>query len=406
MSGAPHFPLPCNPREISAIILTHSHLDHSGAMPLLYVSGNTELYATQMTLELAELLLTDEINLSGELLPFEENELARMLNRSHPVKVGDEATPNGNIHLKFTDAGHIPGSISTIIETEGKRVLVTGDINTIESGLLEGAKIDLSDMDAVVIEGTYALQDHPKRKDTEREFVDSVREVLEESQGKVLIPAFAVARSQEILCVLEKYGVNYPVTIDGMVRAASKIILSNPDFVKDYSLLRRALDRATWVRDRRDKEKALSNPGIIVASAGMLDGGAAVNYLNALSQDSKNGIFLVSFQIPGTTGRSLIETGTYISNNGEKRKARSEVKFFDFSSHCGRSELWGILEGLNSSAKVYVVHGEEEACTSLAERIRTELRIEAIALAMETPTSYDYMRIVINPIRCWESGLR
>nr|MDO8132713.1 MBL fold metallo-hydrolase [Candidatus Njordarchaeum guaymaensis] len=379
MSGTPHFPLPCSPRELSAIVLTHSHLDHSGAIPLLYVSGNVRLFTTKMTLGLTELLISDELKLSGELLPFEENELTRMVRRSQPVNIGEQVKLNDNLLLNFTDAGHIPGSISALIETEGKRIFVTGDINTVETRLLEGAKIDVSSMDVIVIEGTYALQDHPKRKDTEKEFVDAIKETLEGDGGKVLIPAFAVARAQEILCVLEKYGVDYPITIDGMVRAASKIFLRNPSFVRDYSLLRRALEKALWVHGKRDKERAVSNPGIIIASAGMLEGGAAVGYLNALSQDPKNGIFLVSFQIPGTTGRNLIETGAYVSNNGEKRKAKSKVRFFDFSSHCGKSELWEILKRLNSSTKVYVVHGEEESCTSLAERINNELGIAAIA---------------------------
>jgi putative mRNA 3-end processing factor len=346
---------------------------------LLYVSGNTDLYATQMTLGLTELLLTDEISLSGELLPFEENELVKMMKKGHPVQIGDEIELNKDFLIRFIDAGHIPGSMSALFETEGKRVLVTGDINTIETRLLQGAKFDVTSLDTIIIEATYALQDHPDRKDTERDFVDSIKEILESDQAKVLIPAFAVARSQEILCILEKYGVEYPVTIDGMVRAASKVILHNPSFIRDYPLLSKALEKAIWVRGKKDKRRALSNSGIVVASAGMLEGGAAIGYLDAFSQDPKNGVFLVSFQIPGTNGRTLIETGTYISNSGEKRKAKSKVKFFDFSSHCGKTELWEILKGLKSSAKVYVVHGEPEACTSLAGRIKDELGLEATA---------------------------
>jgi putative mRNA 3-end processing factor len=332
-----------------------------------------------MTLGLTELLLTDEINLSGELLPFEEHELSKMMAKGHPVNMGEEVGLDDDFLLTFIDAGHIPGSISTIIETEGKRILVTGDINTIETRLLGGANFDVSSLDAIVIEGTYALQDHPNRNDTESSFIDSIKEVVEGDGGKVLIPAFAVARSQEILCILEKHGINYRITIDGMVRAASKIIQHNPSFVKDYPLLRKALDRAVWVRGKKDKQRALSNPGIVIASAGMLDGGAAVGYLNSFSQDPKNGIFLVSFQIPGTNGRTLIDAGTYISESGESRKAKSKVKFFDFSSHCGKTELWNILNRLDSSTKVYVVHGEKEACISQAQRVKDELGLDATA---------------------------
>jgi putative mRNA 3-end processing factor len=332
-----------------------------------------------MTLGLTELLLTDEINLSGELLPFEEHELAKMMAKSRAVNVGEEIGVNDRFLLNIVDAGHIPGSISALVEVEGKRILVTGDINTIDTRLLVGADFDLSSLHAIIIEGTYALQDHPDRNETERAFIDSVRETVEGDGGKVLTPAFAVARSQEILCVLEKHGIDYRVTIDGMVRAASKIIQRNPSFIKDYPLLRKALDRAIWVRGKKDKQKALSNPGIVIASAGMLDGGAAIGYLNSFSQDPRNGIFLVSFQIPGTNGRTLMDSGTYVSENGEVRRAKSKIKFFDFSSHCGKRELWNILSRLDSSTKVYIVHGEKEACISQAERVKNELGMDAIA---------------------------
>jgi putative mRNA 3-end processing factor len=346
---------------------------------LLYVSGDADLYATQMTLELSELLLADEINLSGELLPFEEHELSKMMSKSRPVNMAEEIRLGRDFLLTFLDAGHIPGSISSLIEAEGKRVLVTGDINTVETRLLDGADFDVSSLDAIIIEGTYALQDHPKRNETEKQFIDSVRETVDRDGGKVLIPAFAVARSQEILCILQKHGVDCEITIDGMVRAASKIIQRNPGFIKDYSLLSKALERAIWVRGKKDKQKALSSPGIVIASAGMLDGGAAVGYLNSFSQDPRNGIFLVSFQIPGTNGRSLLDTGTYVSDNGERRKAKSKIKFFEFSSHCGKTELWNILSRLDSSTKVYVVHGEKEACISLADRVQEELGLHATA---------------------------
>jgi putative mRNA 3-end processing factor len=332
-----------------------------------------------MTLALTELLLTDEINLSGELLPFEEQELSKMMAKSRQISTGEEIEIGDKFVFNVIDAGHIPGSISALVEVEGKRVLVTGDINTVETRLLVGANFDVSSLDAIIIEGTYALQDHPDRNETERAFIDSIREVVEGDGGKVLIPAFAVARSQEILCILEKYGIDFRITIDGMVRAASKIIQRNPSFVKDYSLLRKALDRAVWVRGKKDKQRAITSPGIVIASAGMLDGGAAVSYLNSFSQDPKNGIFLVSYQIPGTNGRTLMDSGTYVTENGEPKRAKSRVKFFDFSSHCGKTELWNILSKLDSSTKVYIVHGEKEACVSQAERVRNELGMEATA---------------------------
>jgi putative mRNA 3-end processing factor len=213
-----------------------------------------------------------------------------MMKKSHPVNIGDELKLNKDFLIKFIDAGHIPGSMSALLETEGKRILVTGDINTVETRLLKGAKFDVASLDTLVIEATYALQDHPNREDTERDFVDSIKEILERDQGKVLVPAFAVARSQEILCILEKYGIDYPITIDGMVRAASKVILNNPSFIRDYALLSRALKKAIWVRGKKDKHRAVSNSGIVVASAGMLEGGAAIGYLDAFSQDARNGV--------------------------------------------------------------------------------------------------------------------
>jgi len=155
LNHKPGFPMHVPPKEIDAIILSHSHLDHSGAIPIFYMTGKKPLYTNRITMELNQLLISDFIHLSSYYLPFEYLELKSMTNSSKHL---DYDTPEtvGNMTFQFKNAGHIPGSTQILIEAEGRRILYTGDFNIIDTKLLEGAKMNYSDVDAVMIESTYA----------------------------------------------------------------------------------------------------------------------------------------------------------------------------------------------------------------------------------------------------------
>ncbi|MGB8780881.1 MAG: MBL fold metallo-hydrolase [Candidatus Bathyarchaeia archaeon] len=372
----PGFPRHIPPKDVDGIILSHSHLDHSGAIPIFYIQGKKPLYTNRLTMELNQLLISDFIHLSSYYLPFEFLELKSMMQNSKHVDFDTEQKV-GDMAFQFKNAGHIPGSTQTLIEAEGKRLLYTGDFNIMNTRLLEGAKMNYGDLDAVIIESTYANEDHTERSELEKRFVDGCTEVVEKG-GVVLVPAFGVGRSQELACVLAAHHFEHPVTIDGMAREVSRVMMNYSQFLRDERAFSDAIHATNWVEGWRDRRKATRMPGVIISPAGMLKGGPAVFYTSKIGKRSENAVFLVSYQIPGTPGKELLEKRICVID-GKMRKIKARVEHFDFSSHCGASELREALKRLGGKPKVFVVHGAEGNCELLAKWARSELGLEATA---------------------------
>jgi putative mRNA 3-end processing factor len=372
----PGFPMHVPPKDVDAIVLSHSHLDHSGAIPIFYMQGKKPLYTNRVSAELNQLLISDFIHLSSYYLPFEYLELKSMTQNSRHVDFNVEQRV-GDMAFQFRNAGHIPGSVQTLVEAEGKRLLYTGDFNIVDTRLLEGAKMDYQDLDAVIIESTYANEEHTERQELEKRFVDTCSEVVEKG-GTVLVPAFGVGRSQELVCVLAAHHFEYPVTIDGMAREVSRVMMNYPQFLRDGRTFADAIHSTNWVEGWRDRRRAARTPGVIISPAGMLKGGPAMFYISKIGKKSDNAIFLVSYQIPGTPGKELMEKGLCVID-GKMRKVKAQVQHFDFSSHCGAGELREALSRLGGKPKVYVVHGAEGNCELLAKWAKNELGLEAVA---------------------------
>jgi putative mRNA 3-end processing factor len=372
----PGFPMHVPPKDLDAVILTHSHLDHSGAIPIFYINDKKPLYTNQLNLELTQVLIQDFIHLSSYYLPFEYLELKSMMKNSHHLDFGQQEQV-GDMNISLYNAGHTPGSAQVQIEGDGKKILYTGDFNLEDSRLLKGATMDYKDLDAIVIESTYANADHTPRPELEKEFVDTATEYVERG-GTVLIPAFGVGRAQEIASVLNANHFEYPIVFDGMAREASRIILNYKEFLRDPKQFAATMNSVEWVEGWRDRRRALRTPSVVISPAGMLKGGPSQFYLSKVGKKANNAIFLVSYQIPGTPGRQLMEKGV-TTIDGKVRKIKAHFQHFDFSSHCGATMLKESLKRLGGKPKVFVVHGAEGNCELLADWAKTELGLDAVA---------------------------
>jgi len=376
MGKPPRFPLHIAPNDVNGLILTHCHLDHSGALPIFYIQDEKPLYATRLTLELTQILIKDFIHLSGYYLPFEYPELRSMMQNSLPTGYHEKKTV-GDITFQFLDAGHIPGSCQILLEAEGKRILFTGDFNTSKTRLLSSADNKYGELDAIIIETTYANDDHTDRMELEKKFVALITEVVENG-GSVLIPAFSIGRSQEIACILAAYHFEYPIIIDGMARAANRIMMDNTEFMQDPRLFLDAVHGARWIDGWKDRQTADRKPSAIISPAGMLMGGPAAFYISKLGTKPKNAVLLVSYQIPGTPGHELLEKGTCVID-GKSRKVKARVEHFDFSSHCGVRQLREVVKNLEGDPTVFSVHGAEGNCERFARWAKREVGLKAVS---------------------------
>jgi putative mRNA 3-end processing factor len=372
----PGFPMHVQPKKVNGLILSHAHLDHSGVAPIFFLDGRVRLHCTPVTSELTSLLIQDFIKISGPYLPFEYLDLLAM-NKNTVTHDYMKQFQVGDFTVSFYDAGHIPGSSIIAIEAGSKRLIYTGDVNGSSTNLLKPAWKKLGEADMVITESTYATVDHPEREAVEREFVNFANEVVERG-GVLLAPAFSVGRAQELALVLHKHGFKHPVGMDGMALKVNEILLRYQEYVKDAPFFRRTLENLEEITSWSQRRGFIRKPSVIVSPAGMLVGGASVFYNQHISQKEKSGIAIVSFQVPGTAGRTLLDKGLTLIN-GRPTKVKAEVKRFDFSSHSGKSTLQSDLKSIDGSPRFMTVHGEEESCVRLAEELHRELGVEAYA---------------------------
>ena len=376
MDHEPGFPVHIPPKEVDGVVMTHGHLDHSGAVPIFHIQEQKPVFGTRLTFELAQLLISDFIHLSGYYLPFEYLELRSMMRDAVSLTYREKRAV-GDIQLQLLDAGHLPGSAQALIEADGKRLVYTGDYNSVDTRLLKAADEDYGAIDAFIVESTYANEDHPERGALEREFVEKIVEVVE-GGGTVLVPAFSVGRSQEIACVLAAYHFEHPITIDGMTRETNRILMNYQMFLREPRLFSDAVRMGDNVEGWRDRRIVLNKPGVIISPAGMLKGGPAAFYVQKLGKKHRNAVFLVSYQIPGTPGHELLEKGHCVID-GRMQQIKARVERFDFSSHVGATELKASVSKLKGNPKVYVMHGAEGNCERFAKWVKEETGFEAVA---------------------------
>ncbi|ELZ11976.1 RNA-metabolising metallo-beta-lactamase [Halovivax asiaticus JCM 14624] len=402
----PQFPI--RDPDPDAVVVSHGHLDHVGSLPSL-LSGDARppVHWTPPTRDLALLLARDTLNLHGGTYdcPFTEAEIARLtqVSETHgyrepfPVLGGTDA---GGYDVTFYDAGHVPGSAHVLV-SEGRspssnrtqsddddgetRLLYSGDFNTEDQQLLAGSTAR-PDADAVIVESTYADTTRPPRADIEAAFVERLRTTLWEG-GTVVVPAFAIGRTQEVLAICAEHDID--CYADGMGTRVADLLgrERNRDFLRDPDVLRRATANARFVdgRDGQRKSGALAGRArrgasrgqrtriaaqntVIVTTSGMLHGGPAMTYVPEIRDHPVNTIAFTGYQVESTPGRELLDTGR-AEIDGRLMPISAQAEHYDFSAHADRNGLLDFLDAYDD-AEILVNHGDR--CEHFAAALRED----------------------------------
>ena len=371
---------------IDAVLATHAHTDHTGALEL--VTGHypaAPVYATPVTIALARVLHQDSRRImqsrleeEGELPLFDDVAVEKLMAAFVPVPFGTRLALGEGLAATYFPAGHIPGAAMIGLESDEGRVLISGDISISAQRTVDGARPPAFAPDVLVMESTYGGRLHANRAAEERRLVETVGEVVS-AGGKVLIPAFALGRAQELLLILAEFRRRgelppVPVWADGLVRAICQAYAGFSDTLplplqERDSLFFDEIIRPVENNGQRNDLIWQADPAVIVASSGMLAGGPSLSYARSLAGQPQHAILLTGYQDEEAPGRRLQEVaergyGT-IRLGKDKVDVRCRLGTYSLSAHADEGQIISLVEALDPS-EVVLVHGDEAARTGLA----------------------------------------
>ena len=330
----PRYPHEAPP--VKDAVITHSHIDHLGMAPWLCSNHRTKLHGTRLTAEISRMMWNDCYKVSrieGYPLAWDKRDIDGAMASWQPHDLND-SWENNDWTLKLLGAGHIPGAAMLHVETETHKLLFSGDFDTRDSFLVNGAKPEKTDV--LFVEGTYGGREHPNKEEEIQRFIERIVKVTERG-GTALIPAFANGRTQDVVMTLHKHLPELDVHVDGMGKRVAKIQMDHPELLRDPVALNSAWNWCKRVSSKSDRKKAL-DADCIVSTSGMMDGGPSIWYLNRLREDPRNAILLTGYQARGSGGRMLLDKGK-IPIWDKETTINLEVDQFSFSTHAGHSEI-------------------------------------------------------------------
>lgn len=390
--------------KLDAILVTHAHTDHTGALELVVERyPDVPVYATAPTMALTRVLHQDarrimqsRLDEEGELPLFDDVAVQRLMSALIPVPFKTRIPLADGLAATFFPAGHIAGAAMIGLESDEGRLLISGDVSISPQRTVDGAQPPAFHPDAIILESTYGGRLHSNRAVQERNLIETVAQVTA-ADGKVLIPAFALGRAQEVLLILNEYqrrGELPPVPIwaDGMVRT---ICQAYPSFGEALPLALQEQnsqffnERIRPIANSEQRNALIWNPGaaIIVSSSGMLAGGPSLSYARAFAPKLQNAILLTGYQDEESPGRRLQELTERGSGSIRLGKDKVDVQCrlgtYSLSAHADEAQLISLTETLNPE-HVFLVHGDASARQSLEKALSQRGRIVHLPRAGQT----------------------
>jgi metallo-beta-lactamase family protein len=397
--------LPPELESVDSLVLSHAHMDHAGRLPLLAKHGiDMPIYATPATRDLSAIMLADSAhiqerdaehlakrNKTFEPPLYDMRNAADVLDRFVSISYGRTFHPAPGIVATFVDAGHILGSASVVLDCDdggvSKRLVFSADIGRAGLPIIrdpqppEGA-------DAVIMESTYGNRDHVSVAEMPGQLAAIIRETAQRG-GKVMIPAFAMGRTQELIYDLHRLArareiPEIPIFVDSpLAIEATSIFAMHPEIFDETEQMVAAVrdlfkfNLVTYTREATDSKalNARSGPMIIIAASGMAESGRILHHLLHGAADPRNTILIVGFQAEHTLGRRIVERRPELRILGEDVPLRARVEILNgYSAHADRTELTSWLHAVRRRSpkppKVWLVHGEPVAQDTLAGRLR------------------------------------
>ncbi len=411
--------MPISPYDIDSVFLTHAHIDHSGKLPLLTKNGfRGRVYSTRATRDLCSIMLADSAHIQETEAIFKNRRAKRSGEEEYTplytiADVEDvmkcftvtdydrEITVCEGVSAKFIDAGHLLGSSSIILTLkEGdkvKKLLFSGDIGTYGRPLLSDPTFP-TEADYVVIESTYGDKNRPTvTEGYEKQLAEIIDRTVKDG-GNVVIPSFAVGRTQELLYTIRRIKeqkltrCDFPVWLDSpLAIEATKIFSGTLDEYYDdetKQLIAKNIDPVTFkglhLSVTADDSKKLNldpTPKVIISASGMCEAGRIKHHLKYNLWRPESTVLFVGYQVAGTLGRRILDGEPYVNLFGEEIKVRASIERIEsISGHADREMLIKWLSSLITPPQaVFVNHGDDEVCDGFAEYVNARLGVNALA---------------------------
>lgn len=379
---------------LDAILISHAHMDHIGTLPLISKAyPNAPIYMTAMSADLTRTLLYDSLkimnNREGEIPHYSEQDVLAMLGRIRPLRFQAPFPILDDITLTFYPAGHIAGAACIYLVTKEGSLFYSGDFSAFSQRTIEGISIPKLRPDVAIVETTYGNRLHSNRQVEEKRLVEVVRECILQKK-KILIPAFALGRAQEVLLILRSAIQNQeipavPVYVDGMVRDINIMYTRNPTYLKN-TLGKRIFKgnepfytkeiQAVAPMQKREELLSGEGPAIFLSSSGMLTGGPSVQYAGRLVSSEDACLIITGYQDEESPGRQLLNLvenpeGGALSLNGSSVPVKCRVEQVGLSAHGDKMEIQGLLSRL-SSRHIFLVHGNRDAMEELGAELSAQ----------------------------------